>query len=527
MARHDVIIIGAGHNGLIAAAYLARAGLSVLILERRDRVGGGLPAEEFCQGFKGPEGVSMITCLAAKIAADLNLSGAGLGLVPLPGRVTLAGDDYIGTYRNPDHTAADIARHSRHDSEAYAAYQHALARQREVFQPFLKEPLPDPAALVGPGRDIPSAFVHAFREMGEGSLLAALRFWFRSCADFLADFFENEGIKAHLASPALMAAARGPLAPGTAFLLLYQTRMPPLPGLADMVCGGGAALARALLHAVRAQGGEVICEAEVARINLDKGRAVGVTLADGRSFEARTVLSNLDVKRTFLTLFDWKDLPDDMMKAVANYRMQGTVARMNIALDRLPEFKALPADCPLRTAPLSFATSLTKMEKAHDDWRRGIIPSPPFMEACLPSLIDPSWAPPGKHVMSVTIGFVPYHLLAGHWDDERRSELAAAVIGRLHEASPGFEQIVLGWDLLVPPDLEDRFALTAGDVFHGDMALDQMVINRPLPGWRNHQTPFDNLFLCGASAHPGAGMAGLAGASAARTVLRTLDRVPS
>lgn len=523
MARHDVIIVGAGHNGLITAAYLARAGLDVLVCERASTVGGSLVNTEICPGFTGAGGAHDLALMAPPIIADLNLRAFGFDLITMPGRATLLRDGgYIGSYPNRRQTILDIERYSHRDAERYIQYEHHLARQTDLFRPFLTNPLPD-LAMVGENVDeLPEAFTKTLKEMGEGALLEALRFWFQSCKDFLDRYFETDALKAHMAGPSFVGAANGPFSPGTAYLLLHSKLGSHVHGLQGIVRGGMQKLGEALEQSVRAFGGEVVCEAEVSGVNLTKGTVVSVTLADGSVHEAKAVVSNLDLKRTFLTLFDWKSLSDPILAQVGHFRMQGSVAKMNIALDGLPEFPGLPDGCPLLAGKLHFTASLSEMERAFDCWKDGRVPECPPLDVTVPSLSDPSLCPPGKHIMSINIQYVPNHLIAGHWDAEKREVLAARVLNLLAEHSPNVKDLILNWSLDVPPDLEDKFALTGGDIHHGDMSLDQLLFNRPLPGYTNHRTPFKNFYMCGASTHPGGGVMGMPGALAARSVLSDL-----
>ncbi len=523
MAGHDVIIVGAGHNGLVAAAYLARAGLDVLVCERASQVGGSLANTEICPGFIGASGAHDVTLMAPAIISDLNLSAFGLNFIPLPGRATLLRDGgYIGSYANTHQTACDIERYCHRDAERYRDYERHMARQRNLFKTLLMSPFPDIAMLGRDDHHLPEAVAKGLKAMGKDTMFEALTFWFRSCKDHLDQYFETDALKAHIAGPSFVGAPRGPFSPGTAYLLLHSQLGAHMQGLQGFVRGGTQKLGEALLSAVKTFGGKVLCDAEVSGVNLAKGAVVSVTLADGSVHEAKSIVSNLDLKRTFLTLFDWEALSDPLLAQVGHFRMQGSVANMNIALDGLPEFPGLPDGCPLLAGRLNFTASLSDMERAFDCWKDSRTPDYPPLEVTLPSLSDPSLCPPGKHVLSIHIQYIPNHLMAGNWDDEKKEALAVRVLSLVAEHSPNLKDLILGWTLDVPPDLEDKFALTGGDIHHGDMSLDQLLFNRPLPGYTNHRTPFKNFYMCGASTHPGGGVMGAPGALAARSVLNDL-----
>ena len=530
MARHDVIIVGAGHNGLVAAAYLARAGLDVLVCERATQVGGSLVNAEICPGFIGAGGAHDLALLAPRIISDLNLSAFGFELVSLPGRATLLQDGgYIGSSQNYHQSVMDIERYSPRDAARYRDYERDLSRQKNLFQPWLAAPFPD-LALIGDddhdhddGHEFPKAATNILKMMSEEELQEALHFWFQSCKNLLDQYFETDALKAHIAAPSFIGAARGPFSPGTAYLLLHSRLGADVHGLQGMVRGGMQNLGNCLLQAVTAFGGEVVCSAEVSEVNIVKGSVVSVTLADGTVHEGKVIVSNLDLKRTFLTLFDWKALSDTVLAQVGHYRMQGSVAKMNIALDGLPEFHGLPDGSPLLGGKLHFSASLSEMERAYDCWKDGRVPDYPLLDVIIPSLSDPSLCPPGKHVLSINIQYIPNHLLVGHWDEVKKESLAARILTILAEHSPNVKDLMLGWTLDVPPDLEDKYALTGGDIHHGDMSLDQLLFNRPLPGYANNQTPFKNFYMCGASTHPGGGVMGMPGALAARSVLYDLE----
>ena len=523
MKRYDAIVIGAGHNGLVAAAYLARAGLKVCVLERNKKPGGALVNQEIIPNFVAPSGPHKVNLLGSHIMRDLDLVRFGLDLSPFSGHITfLKGGDYIASYPNDRWSQAEIARFSARDAEAFVQYQLALRRQRLLMEPLLNAGAPHP---VGGGKDkdrFSKIITGPLRSMGDRVVHEVARFWLGSCADVMDDYFETEHVKAHLAVPAFTGATRSPMSPGSAYYLLHQKLAGDSHGVKGFVRGGMEALIDALKSAFLSSGGELHCDQEVISIVNDRGNAAGVTLKDGTQLGCETIISNLDIKRTFLNLFDWKDLPKPFLRQVSHRRMQGSVAKLNVALDGLPQFTGLPKECPAANGVYYFAQNLMDIERAADAWADGFVPKTPVLEVSIPSLHDQSLAPAGKHVMSIYVQYVPNQLFDGIWDQFQRDALAASVLEQVADYCPGLGNLILGWKLSVPKDLEDKFSLTGGDIHHGEMALDQLLFHRPFPGEDAQGQVVENLYMCGAGAHPGGGVTGQPGWLAARRVLSDL-----
>lgn len=530
MKRHDAIVIGGGLNGLTAAAYLARAGADVLLVERNAALGSAAASYEILPGFHMPRYELGTASFPARIVADLELPRFGLRLLRVDGGVSLLpGGAYHANYRDGVMHRREIARHSLRDADAWTGFRRDMLRAVAHLRTTLAQPLQNPArrslatfrGLLGrAGRlaDKPTDELHDL-----------VRLWTLSCADLLDGYFESDELKIHLATAALAGATMGPFSP-TSGRLLMQAFMEETVGASGgapatvIPLGGPQAIADALAASIRANGGIVRTEAEVTDVLIRDGKARGVALANGEEIFASALLSDLDLKRTFLALFPWKELPKGFVERVSRFRMRGVTAKVNIALDNAPQFLGVPQDCPALLGGVRLAGSMQQMERAFDDWRDRIPPRTPIIEALIPSLVDRSLAPHGKHVMSVAVHYVPEALHDGVWTGARKDELGDLVVTQLAERSPGLKEHILALETLVPPDIESEVGLTAGDFEQGEMTLDQMFFNRPMAGLAGYETPIGNFYLCSGSAHPGALVSGGAGAGAATVVAAALGK---
>lgn len=530
MERHDAIVIGGGLNGLTAAAYLARAGADVLLVERNAALGGAAAGYEILPGFRMPRYVLGTASLPARTVADLDLTKHGLRLLRVDGGVSLLPNGaYHASYRDGVTHRRELARQSLKDADSWTHFRRDMLRASAHLCAALSRPMQNPARRS----------LAAFRDLlDRADNLAAkpaselhdlTRFWTLSCADLLDTYFESDAVKTHLAASALAGATLGPLAP-TGARLLMQAFMEETVGASGGApasvtpLGGPEAIANALAASIAANGGTVRAEAEVTDVLVRNGKARGVALANGEEIFASAVLSDLDLKRTFLALFPWKELPKGFVERVGRFRMRGVTAKVNIALDGALEFSGVPEGCPALLGGIRLAGSLAQMERAFDDWRDRIPPRTPLIEALVPSMVDRTLAPMGKHVMSVAVHYVPETLHDGAWTGERKDELGDLVVARLTERSPGFRNRILALETLVPPDIESEVGLTSGDFEQGEMTLDQMFFNRPMPGLAGYETPIGNFYLCSGSAHPGALVPGGAGAGAAALVAAALGK---
>ncbi|ABS62570.1 FAD dependent oxidoreductase [Parvibaculum lavamentivorans DS-1] len=525
MVRHDAIVIGAGLNGLVAAASLARGGLDVLVLDRA-AAAGGLSAEyEIVPGFRVPRYTLGSGGLPARIVAGLDLPRHGLRFVRAEGGVSFFPDGaYHAAYRDGVVHRREIARFSRRDADAWTRYRRDMLRAARGLAPLLGGPVRAPVKGFFAGLRARLDLADRIAAIAPEDLADMVRFSTLPLSEFLDSYFESPVVKAHLASAALMRGTLGPSTPTGAFRLV-------VPWLAEtgdamggapetlLPYGGPAALTGALLAVIAAHGGQVRMEAEVTDILMKDRKVRGVVLANGEEIGAGAILSSLDVKRSFLSLFQWRDLPEGLVERVGRVRMKGVTAKVNLALDGLPDFPSLPHGCPSLAGGFRLAGYIPQMERTFSDWRHRIPPRDPLVEVLIPSLHDATLAPAGKQVLSALVQFVPDALHEGAWSGERRDALGDLVIARLAEVSPGIEKLVLAREVLLPNDLEGEIGLTGGDIAYGETTLDQMFMNRPFPGMGSAETPLGNFYLCSPSAHPGPLVPGGAGANAAAHLL--------
>ncbi|MEN6541967.1 NAD(P)/FAD-dependent oxidoreductase [Parvibaculum sp.] len=530
MERHDAIIIGGGLNGLTAAAYLARFGARVLVLERNAALGGADASYEIVPGFNIARYNLGISTLPARIVSELDLARYGLRFIRVDGGISLLKDGgYIASYRDGVIHRRELARHSLKDADGWTRFRRDMLRGAQQLRPLLATTMSDPTrrSFSTLRRLLSTASRWGARDVDE--LHELTRLWTLSCAEFLDAYFHSDAVKTRLAGDALAGTSLGPHAPTGARHLIgaFIDEMATASGGAParvLASGGPAAVAGALRAAIEAHGGTIRTDAEVTDVLLREGAARGVVLANGEEIQARAVVSDLDLKRTFLALFPWSALPGGLVEKVGRFRMRGVSAKINIALDSAPEFPAVPAGCPALLGGVRLASSLDEMDRAADDWRDGIPPRVPLIDMLIPTLADPTLAPHGRHVLSVAVHYVPESLHDGAWTGERRDELTDLVVDRIAEASPGIKDRIVALEMLTPPDIESEVGVTGGDLSHGETTLDQSFFNRPSPALAGYETPIRNLYLCSQSVHPGPLGVGNAGANAAALVAAALGK---
>ncbi|MBB3975478.1 phytoene dehydrogenase-like protein [Rhizobium azooxidifex] len=529
MQRYDVLVVGGGHNGLVTAGYLQRAGLKVAVLEKNGWVGGAATSRELTPGFLYSNCSYVCSLFRPEIMRDLELPRHGLQVVAYEGGAVLTRDgDYLASYRDHDSHRREFARYSKRDAEAYERYARDVTRQCRFIQPLLMRTAPDPFGFRP--RDIAELLYLArkFGEFSPGEMAQTLRFWTMSISDFLDEYFETDVIKAYLAISGIIGTALGPMSPGTAYVLLhhYMGEVDGSVGAWGYARGGMGAVTQALASSFLAAGGTIRTDAEVARIFSRGGRTTGVVLESGEEIRAKLVVSNADVKRTFLKLVDEADLPEHFVHRVRHFKMRGSSGKVNIALDSLPEFPALPKGSSCIRGDLHFTDSIERMERAYDDWKAGRWSADPMLDTMIPTTLDPTMTSPGKHFMSCFVQYCPPKVEGRDWTDADRAAFAETVVGQISDYSPGFRDRIVHMEVRTPRELEAEVGLTEGNIFQGELTFDQLLFNRPVPGYAQYRSPIAGLYICGSSTHPGGGVMGAPGRNAAMEILRDLKRSP-
>ena len=519
--RYDAIVIGGGHNGLTAAAYLARAGRKVLVLERRHIVGGAAVTEEVFPGFHFSVCSYVVSLLRPEIIRELDLPRHGLEILPLDGTFTpMPSGDYLWRVNDHAKTRREIARHSKLDAEAYDEYGKAMVEMARFVKPILNMTPPDPLTL-DPRELMKLLFLgKRFRGLADGDRYNQVQLMTMSAIDFLDQWFETDVLKATMAASGIIGTFLGVRSPGTAYVLLHHY-MGEIDGAFrswGFARGGTGAISNAIAGAAREAGVEIRTDTSVARIATRNGQATGVVLTNGDELSAGMVLSSVDPNLTFLKFMDAKDLPDDFVDDVRRYKFRGSSGKVNLALDALPDFTCLPGPGPHLRGAISISPSVDYMERAYDQAKYGEFSRRPYIDMVIPTLTDPSVAPPGKHILSCFVQYAPYKLASGTWDDQREA-FGDAVIDTIAEHAPNIRDIILHRQVLTPLDLEREFGLTEGNIFQGELTLEQLFFLRPAPGWAQYTTPIKNLWMCGSATHPGGGIMGAPGRNAALKIL--------
>lgn len=522
--RYDAIVIGGGHNGLTAAGYLAKAGKSVLVLERRHVLGGAAVSEEIYPGFTFSVASYVVSLLRPEIIRDLNLPAHGLEILPLESTLTpMDNGDYLVRWADHDITRRELYRHSPRDADTYDEYGKLMMHMAFAVKPILGMIPPDPTSW-NPAELLELAkFANHFKGLPREQFTALFKLMTMASADFLDEWFETEALKATMSSSGIIGTFLGPRSPGTAYVLLHHY-MGEIDGVFrawGFQKGGTGGVSMAIARAAQHFGAEIRTETTVTDVIIKGGKAVGVALSTGEEIYANTVISGLDPKLTFQTLVDQKELPTDFIADIERFRIRGSSGKVNLALDALPNFTCLPNDqtvAHLRGA-VSISPNVEYLERAYDDAKYGNFSQHPYMDCIIPSMIDPHMAPPGKHVMSCFIQYAPSNIEGG-WDEQKREAFGDAVIDTLAQYAPNIKDIILHRQVLTPWDIQETMGLTEGNIFHGELTLSQLFFLRPAPKWADYRTPIRNYYQCGSGTHPGGGISGASGRLCALEIMK-------
>jgi phytoene dehydrogenase-like protein len=543
--RYDAVVIGGGHNGLISAAYLARAGLKTVVLERRHVLGGAAVTEEIFPGFRFSVFSYVVSLLRPEIIRELDLPRHGLDILPLDGTFTplpegqgraaprdqagnkIGTGDYLWRVNDHGRTVRELRRWSKLDAEAYEEYGQLMVDMARFIKPILSIVPPDPASN-DPRPLLPlGGLARAFQRLMERQQAVFVQLMTMSASDFLDQWFETDPLKATMSASGIIGTYQGVKSPGTAYVLLHHY-MGEIDGAFrawGIPKGGTGGISNAIASAARANGAEIRTEAPVAKILTRGGRATGVVLESGEEILAESVLSSVDVRRTFIDLLEPGVVDDEFTAEVRRFKFRGSSGKVNLALDGLPSFTSLPGPGEHLRGAISLSPSIADMERAYDDAKYGHWSRKPYVDIVIPTLVDPSMAPPGKHVMSCFVQYAPYHLAdgLGTWDDNREA-FGDAVVDRIAEFAPDIRSKILHRNVQTPLDIERTTGLTEGNIFQGELSLEQLFFSRPVPGWARFRTPVRDLWMCGSSTHPGGGIMGANGRIAAIELLRSRGR---
>ncbi len=527
-ASYDAILVGGGHNGLTAAAYLARAGLSTLVVERRPIVGGACVTEEIAPGCRASTTSYIASMLRPEVIRDLDLARHGLKMVPCDPALLVPFPDgtAVPWWSERERTVAELSKLSAADAKTFIRVDDELKRLARYLQPFFLEPPPDVGARGWTGLLEALRVGKRFRGISATEVGRMVAFLTGSLGDFLDRNYESEKVKTLFLANNVYGKHGGPYSPGTALGLLFHLLSGgehEIQGFYGHVLGGMGSITQAMAAAARGFGAEIVTGAAVASIDVRDGKARGVVLEDGRQFRASVVVSNADPKRTFLGLVAARELPEEFRSAVEGIKMDGPCAKVNFVLSEEPAFVGTRQFTRQERALATLVPSLEFAERCYNIARTGELPEELWVDCVVASNVDPSLAPEGRHVMTSFVQYVPYRLKDGNWD-EKRELLGDRVVKKIAEYAPNVPRAVVARQVLTPLDLERVYGLTEGNIFHGDLSLEQLFFMRPVAGWAQYRTPVEGLYLCGAGAHPGGGVTGAPGHNSARQVLRDWKR---
>jgi phytoene dehydrogenase-like protein len=524
--QRDVVIIGGGHNGLVTAFYLAKAGFKPLVLERRPQTGGAAITAEFHPGFRGSILAHSAGPLRADVVREMQLEKNGLRFITPEVAVTALSPDgrALVLYSDTKKAVEEIAKFSAKDAAKYPEFQQSLAKIGRVINEVLSTTPPD---IDNPSNgDLWSMLKagRAIRNLGKRDMYRLLRWGPMAAADLVAEYFDTELLRAVVAARGIFGTFLGPWSAGSSLVLLLRAAADPHPaGSAWFAEGGMGAVTQAMAAAAKQAGAEIRTGADVIEVRVKGGAATSVVLSNGEEITAKAIISNADPKRTLLKLVDPVHLSPDFVMKLQHYRMPGTVAKVNLALSGLPKFTAIENNAAALSSRIHIGPEIDYLERAFDQSKYGEFSKEPYLEVAIPSLTDPSLAPSGQQVMSVYMQYAPLKLKGSDWDTQR-NVLGQTVVKTLAQYAPNLPQLILTHQIVTPQDLEDTYGLTGGHIFHGELALDQFFTMRPLLDWARYKTPIENLYLCGSGTHPGVGLTGGSGANAAREIMKNLKK---
>src|SRR6186713_2875572 len=522
----DVIVIGGGHNGLVHAAYLARAGRRVLVLERRHVLGGAAVTEEVFPGFHFSVCSYVVSLPRPEIIRELDLPRHGLEILPLDGTFTpMPNGDHLWRVNDHAKTRREIARHSKVDAEAYDEYGKAMVEMGRFVKPILNMTPPDPTSLDPRGLMNLMFLGKRFQALSADDKYNQVQLMTMSAVDFLDQWFETDVLKATMSASGIIGTFLGVRSPGTAYVLLHHY-MGEIDGAFrswGLSKGGTGQVSQAIANAAVEAGAEIRLNAAVRHVLVTNGSATGVVLENGDYHMANAVLSSVDPRMTFEKMVGIEHLPDDFAADIKRYKYRGSSGKVNLALDGLPDFTAMPGPGAHLRGAVSISPSVEYMERAYDQAKYGEFSTHPYIDMVIPSLTDPSVAPPGKHILSCFVQYAPYKLREGTWD-EKRDAFGDAVVNTIAQYAPNLKKLILHRQVLTPLDLEREWGLTEGNIFQGELSLEQLFFLRPVPGWARYRTPIRGLYMCGSATHPGGGIMGAPGRISALELLKDWNR---
>jgi phytoene dehydrogenase-like protein len=528
--KYDAVVIGAGHNGLVTACYLQRAGLKVLVLERNSYIGGATTSISRYEDFTYSNCSYVYSLFRQEIARSLELYKYGLQVIPYEGGAQIIKNpdgtyDSMGTYWHEDAVRRDLERFSTRDANAFDRLSRDIYRQCDFIKPLLMRTPPDPTSFKP--RDLMELLYlgKRFYGLGEERMLETIRFYTMSVGDYLNEYLENDALKSYMAGGATVGTALGVYSPGTAYILLHHAMgdIDGTVGAWGFARGGMGAVSKALNDSFLSSGGTVRVNAGVEKFIVERGKVKGMQLENGEIIDTKLVVSGMDLRRTFNAI-DPNELPQWVVDRAKNFRFRGSSGKVNIALSGVPTFHGIPKNSPSMKGDLHISQNMDELELAYDDWKAGRWSKNPYLDILIPSLIDPTMTPEGKHWMSVFTQYCPYKLAEGEWNEQRKQAFGQHIVDCISAYSPDLKDKILHMEIRTPKDIEDETGLTEGNIFQGELTMDQLMFNRPIPGYAQYRSPISGLYMCGSSTHPGGGVMGAPGANAAREVMLDLGK---